>query len=69
MDTRDKTARERREEAKRLRVAAELTLDQLEWCVNYLRRIRKHSLAEQLERNRNHILSQVRGIAQRNSGS
>jgi hypothetical protein len=65
VDTRAKTARERTDEAERLREAAELALDQLQWCVNYLYRIRKRSLAERLEQNRGHIATQVRLIGQR----
>jgi hypothetical protein len=63
----NKTVRERAEEAKRLKTAAELALDQLEWCVNYLYRIRKPTLAKQLEQNRAHILTQVQRSAQRGS--
>jgi hypothetical protein len=42
---------DRDEEAARYRRAAQLALGQLEWCVEYLRRIRKYSLAEQLAKN------------------
>jgi hypothetical protein len=64
VDTRAKTARERTDEAERLREAAELALDQLQWCVNYLYRIRKRSLAERLEQNRARIRTQLQSIAQ-----
>ncbi|MDF3072153.1 MAG: hypothetical protein K0R38_7754 [Polyangiaceae bacterium] len=64
MDTRNKTARERAEEAKRWKKAAELALDQLEWCVNYLYRTQKPTLAKQLEQNRAHIRTQLQSIAQ-----
>jgi hypothetical protein len=47
--------------------AAELALDQLRWAVNYLYRIRKPTLAAGLERNREHILAQLRRIAQQSS--
>jgi hypothetical protein len=33
------------------REAAEATLRQLDWCVEYLHRIRRHALARQLSRN------------------
>jgi hypothetical protein len=42
-------------EKERYRQAAEATLEQLDWCVAYLRRIHKPKLAAQLERNRNRI--------------
>jgi hypothetical protein len=63
MARREKSLRDRAREADRYREAAELTLDQLEWCVNYLYRIRRTTLAGRLERNRKHILSEVRRIA------
>ena len=60
MDTRQKTVRNRAREAKRYREAAELALDQLQWAINYLHRIRRSALAERLERNREHILAELR---------
>ena len=39
------------EEASRYRRAADETLDQLEWCVNYLYRIRKPRIAAVLDQN------------------
>ena len=39
------------EETARYRRAAELALDQLEWCAAYLRSIRKFRLAKQLAKN------------------
>ena len=39
-------------------MAAELALEQLDWCINYLRRIHKPRIARALENNR-------RGIARR----
>jgi hypothetical protein len=56
VDTREKSVRDRTREAKRYREAAELALDQLQWAINYLYRIRKSALAKRLERNREHIL-------------
>jgi len=44
-----------RDEAERYRTAAEETLNQLGWCVEYLRRIRKPKLAAALNRNRSEI--------------
>jgi hypothetical protein len=42
---------ERDEETARYRRAAELALGQLEWCVEYLRKIRKFRLADQIAKN------------------
>lgn len=67
MDTRDKTVRGRAQEAERYREAAELALDQLRWCIDYLYRIRKPTLAEGLKANREHIQAQLRRIAQHGS--
>ena len=41
----------RDEETARYRQAAQLTLDQLEWCVHYLASIRKYGLSQQLAKN------------------
>lgn len=49
----------REDEAARYRKAAQLTLDQLEWCVEYLRSIRKTRMAKQLDRNRATIMRRV----------
>ena len=46
----------------------ELALDQLQWCIDYLFRIRKPTLAKGLKANREHILAQLRRIAQQGSG-
>ncbi len=45
----------RSEEAERYRKAAHMTLDQLDWCVEYLRSIRKTKIATQVEKNRTAI--------------
>jgi hypothetical protein len=60
VDTGEKGVRDRAREAKRYREAAELALDQLQWAINYLYRIRKFTIAERLERNREHILGELR---------
>jgi hypothetical protein len=60
MDPPEKSVRDRARETKRYREAAELALDQLQWAINYLYRIRKSAIAERLERNREHILGQLR---------
>ena len=60
MDARETSVRDLTPEAKRYREAAELALDQLQWAINYLHRIRKSALAERLERNREHILAELR---------
>jgi hypothetical protein len=59
VDTREKSVRDRALEAKRYREAAELALDQLQWAINYLHRIRKSAIAERLERNRQDILART----------
>ena len=47
-------------EAERYRAAAEATLEQLDWCVAYLHRIRKPRLAAALARNRSEIRRQLK---------
>jgi hypothetical protein len=59
VDTPDKSVRDRAREAERYREAAELALNQLQWCINYLYRIRKPTIAMRLERNREHIQAQL----------
>jgi hypothetical protein len=54
-ENRDDDARRREEEIARYRLAAEETLDQLEWCVQYLHRIRKSRIAEAIDKNRRSI--------------
>jgi len=41
----------RADEAARYRKAAHMTLDQLDWCVEYLRRIHKPKISQQLATN------------------
>jgi hypothetical protein len=67
VDTREKSVRDRAQEAERYREAAELALDQLQWCIDYLYRIRKPVLAKGLKANREQILGQVQHIAQQGS--
>jgi hypothetical protein len=43
-------ARWREQDIARYRLAAEETLEQLEWCVNYLHRIRKSRFAEMIDK-------------------
>ena len=47
------------QEASRYRRAADETLDQLEWCVNYLYRIRKPRIAAVLDQNRRFIRQEM----------
>ena len=47
-------------DAERYREAAEATLDQLDWCIGYLHRIRKSALADALARNRSEIRRRLR---------
>ena len=63
MPAREKSVRDREREAERYREAAELTLEQLEWSVNYLHRIGRGTLAAGVERNRAHIQAQLETIA------
>jgi hypothetical protein len=55
------TSDDAKEAAARYRRAAEATLDQLEWCVNYLYRIRKPRIAQAIEENRRTIRRRMRG--------
>jgi hypothetical protein len=48
-----------RQETARYRRAAEETLDQLDWCINYLYRIGKPRIAGVLEKNRSSIQRQM----------
>jgi hypothetical protein len=47
-------------EISRYRRAATNALDQLEWCVEYLYRVRKPDIARALDRNRRQILERLR---------
>jgi hypothetical protein len=60
-DTDDEQARRREEEIGRYRLAAEETLEQLEWCVRYLERIKKPRVAAVIDQNRRHIRRQMSG--------
>jgi hypothetical protein len=53
----------RDDEAARYREAAQLTLDQLDWCVEYLRSIHKTRMAKALARNRAAISRRLEGRA------
>jgi hypothetical protein len=58
---RARPAREdRNAEAARYRRAAEAALEQVDACIEYLRRIRKGKLAAQLAKNRDNIKSLLR---------
>jgi hypothetical protein len=46
-------------EMERYREAALHALDQLEWCIQYLHRVRKPELARALARNRKQILERL----------
>ena len=60
-DNHEDERRRRDQEIARYRLAAEQTLEQLEWCVNYLHRIRKSRIAEVVDKNRRRIRRQMRG--------
>jgi len=55
----DDEARRREDEIARYRLAAEETLEQLQWCVNYLHRARKPRIAEVIDKNRLQIRRQM----------
>lgn len=47
------------DEAARYREAAQMTLGQLDWCVEYLRHMNKPKLAQQLAANTLHIRRRI----------
>ena len=49
------------ERAARCRKAADLAMEQLDWIISYLHRIRKHEIARALQRNRTSIAKRYRG--------
>jgi hypothetical protein len=49
-----------RDEVERYRRAAEETLNQVDWCIAYLYRIRKPEIARALEKNRSTIRRRMR---------
>jgi hypothetical protein len=51
VDSRAEQTRDREQEAERYRRAAADALDQLQWCVNYLYRIRKDEIARAVNNN------------------
>ena len=55
------TNEDKKKQAERYRRAAEETLDQLDWCINYLYRIRKPRIAEAMAKNRSTIRRRMRG--------
>ena len=50
------------DEAARYREAARLTLQQVDWCVNYLQRIRKTQIARAMAENSSAIARRLEGI-------
>ena len=49
----------READGERYRAAAEAALDQLDWCIAYLHRIKKSPIATALARNRSQIRKQL----------
>lgn len=47
------------DEAVRYRHAALMVLDQLDWCVEYLRSIRKNQIADRIAQNRTAIMRRL----------
>jgi hypothetical protein len=46
-------------EAERYRKATQLTFDQIDWCVEYLRSLRKTKISKQLAKNRSAIAARL----------
>jgi len=59
-EKRDDDARRGDDEIARYRLAAEETLEQLEWCVQYLHRIHKSRIADVIDKNRRSIRREMR---------
>jgi hypothetical protein len=53
------TSKDRKTEAARYRRAANETLTQLEWAIDYLSRIRKTEIARALRKNARHIANRL----------
>jgi hypothetical protein len=47
------------DKASQYKRAAEAALDQLDWCITYLRGVRKNDVARAVSRNRDHIRRRV----------
>jgi hypothetical protein len=58
-ENRNDDVRARIDEVDRYRRAAEEALNQLDWCVNYLYRVRKSEIARVIEKNRAYIRRQM----------
>ena len=56
----DDGARRREEATARYRLAADETLEQLAWCVQYLHRIHKSRIADVIDKNRRTIRREMR---------
>jgi hypothetical protein len=55
----DNNRRERDRESERYRRAAIDALGQLEWCIDYLHKVRKPQIARAISRNRNRIIERA----------
>jgi hypothetical protein len=60
MDQRETDRDDRNRELERYREAATHALDQLQWCIDYLYRVRKPDIARAIARNRAQILERLR---------
>jgi hypothetical protein len=60
MDKREPDRDDRNRELERYREAATHAVDQLEWCIDYLYRVRKPDIARAIARNRAQILKRLR---------
>ena len=59
MASSQQTLRSKDHEVEQYKEAAAVALDQLQWCVNYLYRIRKQQIARALDSNRAAIMEQA----------
>jgi hypothetical protein len=57
---RSRTNDQHDQEQERYRLAAAAALEQLEWAVSYLHRLRKSEIARALDRNRRQIAERLR---------
>jgi len=55
------TARSTRRDGAQYRKAADLAIEQLEWTIGYLDRIKKPKIARALRQNRSRIVTRYRG--------
>jgi hypothetical protein len=64
-DEHSSPSREKEEEAERYRQVADVTLEHLQWCINYLYSIHKDEVARGLAKNRATIIEQLEAATSR----